>query len=100
GTVCRGAGDPRGRQERMCRSEQAGAGVQDHGHSSRHPLEALLELQPQLLEAIEGAFCAIPVFLLEADGEAKRVGLGPGPPLRVDPWAVRLPRATASDEFI
>jgi hypothetical protein len=44
----------------------------------RRDVEAILELQPQVLEAVERALCESRVGLLVAGGEAERVCFDPG----------------------
>ena len=49
-------------------------------------VEALLELQPQILEPVEGPLGVGGIGLLVAGGEAERVCFNPG-----DAWMLRRP---------
>jgi hypothetical protein len=60
--------------------------VDDDRDLSRGLVEALLELQPQVLEAVERPLGVGRVGLLVAGGEAERVCLYPG-----DAWMLRRP---------
>jgi hypothetical protein len=58
--------------------------VDDDGDLARRLVEALLELQPQVLEPVKRALCERGIRLLVAGGEAERICLDPG-----DAWMLR-----------
>jgi hypothetical protein len=80
----RGRGEADRGQQRVGGREPGRVVVDDDGDLARRLVEALLELQPQVLEPVEGALCEGGVGLLVAGGEAERISLDPG-----DAWMLR-----------
>src|SRR2546423_43090 len=77
-------GEARRRQERVGGRQPGAAWVDDHGDVAGHDVEALLEPQPQVLEAVEDALGARIVDVFVPGGEAQRLGLNPGHRARLD----------------